>query len=92
VGSIGKQFTAESSRVLSKFHPENKKLIKQALDELRKNPHKTLNFFAIRQFEGDVPFFMLSKSDSQDVRKKLFGIPAFQTVSQLTNLHLAISL
>jgi mRNA interferase RelE/StbE len=32
------KFTAESSRILSKFHLENKKLIKQALDELRKNP------------------------------------------------------
>ena len=36
---FGMQFTAESSRILSRFHPENKKLIKQALDELRKNPY-----------------------------------------------------
>ena len=36
---FGMQFTAESSRILSKFHPENKILIKQALDELRKNPY-----------------------------------------------------
>jgi len=49
---FGMKFTAESSRILSKFHPrpprlsesdggqaENKKLIKQALDELRKNPY-----------------------------------------------------
>jgi mRNA-degrading endonuclease RelE of RelBE toxin-antitoxin system len=33
------RFTPESSRLLSKFHPENKKLIKQALIELRQNPH-----------------------------------------------------
>jgi len=33
------RFTPESSRVLSKLHPENKKLIKQALTELRQNPH-----------------------------------------------------
>ena len=36
---FGIKFTAESSRILSRFHPENKKLIKQALDELRKNPY-----------------------------------------------------
>jgi mRNA-degrading endonuclease RelE of RelBE toxin-antitoxin system len=33
------RFTPESSRLLSKLHPENKKLIKQALKELRQNPH-----------------------------------------------------
>ena len=33
------RFTLESSRLLSKLHPENKKLIKQALTELRLNPH-----------------------------------------------------
>ena len=34
------RFTLESSRLLSKIHPENKKLIRQALNELRQNPHK----------------------------------------------------
>ena len=33
------RFTPESARLLSKLHPENKKLIKQALTELRQNPH-----------------------------------------------------
>lgn len=33
------RFTPESSRLLSKLHPENKKLIKLALTELRQNPH-----------------------------------------------------
>jgi mRNA interferase RelE/StbE len=33
------RFTPESSRLLSKLHPENKKLIKQALTELRIDPH-----------------------------------------------------
>ena len=33
------RFTPESSRLLSKLHPENKKLIKQALAELRIDPH-----------------------------------------------------
>jgi mRNA interferase RelE/StbE len=33
------RFTPESSRLLSKLHPENKKLIKQALTELRQNPY-----------------------------------------------------
>ena len=33
------RFTPESSRLLSKLHPENKKLIKQALIELRQNPY-----------------------------------------------------
>jgi mRNA interferase RelE/StbE len=33
------RFTPESSRLLSKLHPESKKLIKQVLTELRQNPH-----------------------------------------------------
>jgi mRNA-degrading endonuclease RelE of RelBE toxin-antitoxin system len=33
------RFTPESARLLSKLHPENKKRIKQALVELRQNPH-----------------------------------------------------
>lgn len=33
------RFTQEASRILSKFHPENKKLIKQALEDLRKHPY-----------------------------------------------------
>ena len=33
------RFTPESSRLLSKLHPENKKLIRQALTDLRQNPH-----------------------------------------------------
>jgi mRNA-degrading endonuclease RelE of RelBE toxin-antitoxin system len=33
------RFTPESSRLLSKLHPENKKLVKQALTELGQNPH-----------------------------------------------------
>ena len=36
---LGMKFTPETSRILSRFHPENKKLIKQALIELRKNPY-----------------------------------------------------
>jgi mRNA interferase RelE/StbE len=33
------RFTPEASRLNSKFHPENKKLIKQALNDLRQNPY-----------------------------------------------------
>ena len=33
------RFTPESAGLLSKLHPEKKKLIKQALVELRQNPH-----------------------------------------------------
>ncbi len=33
------RFTPEVSRLISKFHPENKKQIKQALQELQKNPY-----------------------------------------------------
>ena len=33
------RFTQEASRILSKFHPENKKLIRQALENLRKQPY-----------------------------------------------------
>ena len=32
------RFTPESSRLLSKLHPDNKAHVKQALTELRKNP------------------------------------------------------
>ena len=32
------RFTPEASRLISKFHPEAKKHIKQALNELRTNP------------------------------------------------------
>ncbi len=32
------RFTPEAARLLSKLHPENRKLIKAALNELRKNP------------------------------------------------------
>jgi mRNA-degrading endonuclease RelE of RelBE toxin-antitoxin system len=33
------RFTPEASRLISKFHPDNKKLIKQALNDLRQNPY-----------------------------------------------------
>ena len=33
------RFTPEASRLLSKIHPENKKQLKQALNELQQNPH-----------------------------------------------------
>jgi mRNA interferase RelE/StbE len=33
------RFTPEASRLISKFHPDNKKLIKQALNELCQNPY-----------------------------------------------------
>ena len=33
------RFTPESARLLSKLHPESKKLIKKALIELRQNQH-----------------------------------------------------
>ena len=33
------RFTPEFSRLVSKLHPENKKPVKQALTELRQNPH-----------------------------------------------------
>jgi mRNA interferase RelE/StbE len=36
---FGIKFTPETTRILAKLHPENKKLIKQALVELRKNPY-----------------------------------------------------
>ena len=39
MNKFGMRFTPESSRIISKLHPENKKLIKQALNELRKNPY-----------------------------------------------------
>ena len=32
------RFTTEASRLVAKLHPENKKLLKQALIELRRNP------------------------------------------------------
>jgi addiction module RelE/StbE family toxin len=33
------RFTPETARLLSKLHPENKKQIKQALNQLRQHPH-----------------------------------------------------
>ena len=33
------RFTPEASRLSSKIHPENKKQLKQALNELQQNPH-----------------------------------------------------
>ena len=33
------RYTPEASRLLSKLHPENKKLIRAALEDLRKNPY-----------------------------------------------------
>ena len=33
------RFTPEASRLLSKFHPESKMLIKQGLNDLRQNPY-----------------------------------------------------
>ena len=33
------RFTPESSRLMSKLHPENKRLIKQALTDLQQNPY-----------------------------------------------------
>jgi mRNA interferase RelE/StbE len=35
---FGMKFTPETTRIIAKLHPENKKLIKQAMVELRKNP------------------------------------------------------
>ena len=35
----GMRYTPETSRILSKLHPENKKLIRAALEDLRKNPY-----------------------------------------------------
>ena len=36
---FGRRYTPETSRILSKLHPENKKLIRIALEDLRKNPY-----------------------------------------------------
>ncbi len=33
------RFTPEAARLLSKLHPEGKRLVKVALDELRQNPY-----------------------------------------------------
>jgi len=33
------RFTPEAARILSKLHPDNKKLIKTGLNELRKDPY-----------------------------------------------------
>ncbi len=33
------RFTPEASRLLSKYHPESKMLIKKALNDLRQNPY-----------------------------------------------------
>ena len=35
---FGMRYTQETSRLISKLHPENKKLIRAALEDLRNNP------------------------------------------------------
>ena len=37
------RFTPEASRLVAKLHPENKKQLKQALNELRQNPYTGKN-------------------------------------------------
>ena len=37
------RFTPEAARILSKLHPENKKLIKEALQAIRKAPYSGTN-------------------------------------------------
>jgi len=34
------KFTPEAARIVSKFHPENKRLIKAGLSELQKDPYQ----------------------------------------------------
>ena len=34
------RLTREAAKIVSKLHPENKKLIRSALDEVRQNPHQ----------------------------------------------------
>jgi mRNA-degrading endonuclease RelE of RelBE toxin-antitoxin system len=36
---FGMRYTSETSRLLSKLHPESKKQIRAALEELRNNPY-----------------------------------------------------
>ena len=36
---FGMRYTPEASRLISKLHPENKKLIRSALKDLRNNPY-----------------------------------------------------
>jgi mRNA interferase RelE/StbE len=33
------RLTPEAARFIAKLHPENRKIIRQALDEIRQNPH-----------------------------------------------------
>ena len=35
----GMRYTPETSRLISKLHPENKKIVRAALEDLRKNPY-----------------------------------------------------
>ena len=35
------RFTPEAARLVSKFHPETRKLMRSAIEELRRNPLKT---------------------------------------------------
>jgi mRNA-degrading endonuclease RelE of RelBE toxin-antitoxin system len=34
------RFTPEAARLVSKFHPETRKLVRSAIEELRKNPFR----------------------------------------------------
>ena len=33
------RFTAEAAKLVSKLHPETKKMMRSAMDDLRRNPH-----------------------------------------------------
>jgi len=37
--SLKIRLTPEAARFVAKLHPENRKIIRQALDEIRRNPH-----------------------------------------------------
>ena len=40
MGELKVRLTREAAKIVSKLHPENKKLIRSALDEVRQNPHQ----------------------------------------------------
>lgn len=42
--SLKIRLTPEAARFVAKLHPENRKIIRQALDEIRRNPHSGYDF------------------------------------------------
>ena len=74
---FGMKFTEETVRILSKLHPKNKKLIKQALAELGENPYAGNDlqeeFYGFKSFKLK-RFRVLCKINEEDNTIQIYHI------------------